>query len=96
MTKQKKIQEGIAKLITVQALKAPTEREYKRARAIMHFLHSQDVVIKVDCKKCAGTGRVLFFYPRPESPPGNMYIECENCKGIGLIAIEPLIGKDEK
>ncbi len=81
MTKQEKIMAGVDKIMW----EAIGDDEGVIARNIMGYLHSQGVVLKVDCPTCGGDGRIQKFMDRTFSN------RCPKCNGYGYVAVEPLV-----
>ena len=102
MPKQEELREGIAETtITVlidetDYLESPALNQVAGdiTEKVLKYLHSQGVVIKVDCPKCSGHGR-------PNKVTYNLHTgycvsghSCPNCNNTGYVAVEPLVANN--
>jgi len=93
MNKQEKIREGIKQRVQAYAseLRPPNAESYAFADILLRYLHSQGVVIKVNCPKCGGFARPnKVTYSLHEGYTVNGH-SCPNCNNTGYVAVEPLI-----
>lgn len=106
MTKQEEIREEIAgwvakergldvgllySTLTSKSLIQAVKNCWSEADDMLRRLHSQGVVIKVDCPECNGDGRIQKFFDRTFSN------RCPKCNGYGYVATIPIIEEiDEK
>ena len=83
MTKQEEIREGMKRILEADIRKPMTA--VNLIEAILQYLHSQGVVIKVDCPECKGDGRIQKFFDRTFSN------RCPKCNGYGYVVLESLL-----